>query len=1534
MLASQTYDGDLRVWSVPKEGGDVPNIIRVLQCSEVPVPGACWFAWSKNGRLIQYCDGETRAWDVRTKKVTYDIIPTIDGVVGIANYGPSATLFTLGRNHTVQQYDINPSSVPLQVATAQHVPANTPPTPPTTLEDRSKIQAESGASQPYTDTESSADESTNLSPLQKIAREMESLDALESEIRDKVMPLSSRSSNAGSISSGGSSHKGRRQRKYLYDRPDSSRASTSTGFDGTEFSFGPPPKTGHESMSIRSTTSCNSQAPAPAPSLHNRRPSSGLRKEILQSPEEKQDGAPFELFPCVKATLRQVAFRTPHYGETARTPELLQREMLSVVFGWNDDARSLVHEELSRHGAGSTNGVLLSRWLGDISADQMAALIGSKSMTSSDWMLLALSSIGPDSQKKASEAFIQRLLEKGDIHPAVGILVGIGEIDEAIEVYVSQSAWMEAVLLICLYRGHDWQRTSWLLRKWGESAVMNGEAELAVRCFSCTSIETSAPWTSPRAQDACNVAQHEQRSQPQSAGALSSPTYSLPSRSGSGRLTQKNASLKLITSFGDRGAPLQTNIREPGSAIDPATVTAGVTPIGVSAFPMSPGGLDPFKNNWVRTARDPTSAKTATPGGYTRKKRLPSRHDIERAKQEVVEMATPLTAARDFGGADAASQSGSKRSNSVGSVPEPATALRPNTYDAEKLAPRTFGERADHLPSPAHSAFTRLRQESRNRGASRERNHDRLAVQVVPTVFTDELSPTMERNEAIAQNRTGTLSPPLTGGSSKASVKSARATDEYVSSVEEARNVARHERAESRRRTESRKPGESRSGRTRSRMREASENRGCDVRYIKPAKRSPSSPVSMSPEELAKAQAEKSEAATTDDENFYKVASPMMSPVESHKSARSGKSDPRARRRASEDKTAIQPPRTSSRAPPEAPKADTSGRGRSQTRTPGPTTRSPSSPLPVLSDKAFVPEEETQSDGQRFRLRTQSASRKAGDDLQARREASRTRRERSTSRKPPRRDDSEYGIATQAIPEDGYLPQGSLASIPSSINTHSTDSKNSGLSRKELAAQELEERRLSLLRRPSAPQVPHPGQLQTQGLARPSLAPRSNTDLGDSPTSFGIIRSHTIDADQMQKYGRITGTSTPSAPIGLPATPRAMRHPKYMSSDPSDDIPTVPDIPGKFSDLSLSGSSLSQVTGSALSQVSSVVSTNPRYSYGMQSSNQIPISSSMTSETNDSLGPLLPSSVFTAGSKSSGGPRSATAPPESTSAPVHPAYKSGLSSTARRLSHVRKISPPDVMLSTEGAQDYSIEAALYSPDANGVIIIPETPVTDEPASVMPELQHLAMPPPPPPPPSMFSQPSSSASGMISIAIDENAPTSAVETHAPALPQAPPIPQPRSATSSPTAHRRNQGSISEGFGARFRGLGDRMRSSSRNRTKSPQTDKGVAPYESFPMPTQTHPAERQPSGPAPYESVQMPNRAQSPYEQAMAAQKGRDRRPSFGVPASPQQGLNEQSIPPNSLPGSRNGYRNPKEIRANMPPDYVQHGVYPPGGGFL
>lgn len=1242
----------------------------------------------------------------------------------------------------------------------------------------------------------------------------------------------------------------------------------------------------------------------------------------MRSPDEATQTATMDLFPYTRARLRDVPLRTPHYGNTARTPDLLQREMLSVVFGWNDTARALVRDELSRHRIGSASGVLLSKWLGDNGADSMAAMVGSESMTSSDWMLLALSSIGADSQKKVGEAFVQRLLEKGDVHPAAAILIGLAETNDAIEVYFSQGYILEAVLLTCLACPADWGRISHLIRKWGEVAVQQGQTELAVRCFSCTSIETSEPWFSPRAQDAVFTAQQERFTQPSSAGAMSSPPLSPPSRSGSLRMTAKNASLKLVTTFGSNGVP--TNL----GASEPTPINAlGVTPIAQSA--LSPGGAQPWQQPRSRNIRDPSSARTATPGGFSRKNRLPSRDDIDRVKQETANYITPITASHDF--APTGPQTTSRRTSSVGSVAEPPTAVKA-TAQQDFLAPESSMDNDHHLPSPAQGVFTRLREDSRGRNTSTERRPRGLEVQVLETRYTDSVSPgpstnTSQRSMGTSHSGAGTLSPPLTGGSTRSA--KGRAVDNYVNSVNEARELAREKRAQSKRRGDGRKRDESRGGRTASRRREPSETRERhNVRYIKPAKRSPSSPVPMSPEEIAQAsQGSKADPATTDDENFYKIASP----VESHKSIRSGRSDLKQERRLpSVDPTSddvVAPLRTRSRATsrqrsPESGRlrAD-SGRGRSQQRGEGSTGRSPSSPLPMPAETASNEEQDdTNSDGYRVRLRSESLK---DEELQARRADSRGRRERSSSRKPSVRDESLSVTGTDlskvSIPEE----QASTSSLTMSF----TEARQPrGLSRKELAAKELEERRMSLARRPSAPQIPMPGDIHGGG-NRPSLGQRSHTELGNSPHSYvpPLSRSQTVDPEQMSRYGKLTGTSTPSAPIGLPATPRAMRHPRYMSSDPNDRDapPPVPEIPDNVSGMSSVGSSVSRVTGSNLSQLTaSNVSSEPTKLSQVEGDQDIMI-------------PLLPSSVFSQADFQALS-RSASAPPEKM-AGVHPAYKPMLPHPTRRLSNVRKISPPDTAQAASLGPVASIDEALAISADQQVIIIPEE---QELPIVLPELQHLAGPPPPPPVPTMFGEQSGpmNSSGVISIAIEESTPGPGVDV--PTTLPATTFPQPmeRATTASPSAHRRGRGSVSDTFGSRFRGFGERMRSTSRSRAKSPPQEAQFqpSPYETVlpPMPMYQ-------------QANDITMRAKSPYEQAMAAQGKRGSEEHIPVPppapsAPPGMGMEgkiqETAIPPSTLPTSRSqsamgGYRNPKDIRANMPPETLQQGVYG-SGGFL
>ncbi|KAF2463318.1 uncharacterized protein BDR25DRAFT_113826 [Lindgomyces ingoldianus] len=1483
MLAAQTSDGDLRVWSVPKvsHGADSPCVIRILNKSEQREPGPCWFAWSKNGRIIQYTEGQTCSWDVRTKRVTYDSVPTIEGVAAITNYGPTATLFTMGRNYTVQQYDLNPNGTPTMVANVQHPPANTPPSPPNSLDEKKKKsetpmtvhQHTKSAPLMLIESESSEGEGAVMSPLQKIAQEM---DQLEEERRDRVGPLSPVSSRGSqsSRSSGGS-----RGPRYRYDKPSTQGSRSTKSSGGTVFSSGTSSfmGTSRESISIRSTSSAAS----------SRYGSSALRKEVLRSPDESHRTKNMDLFPFTKARLSDVPFRTPHLGQE-RTPDDLRAQMLSVVFGWDNDIEDLIRDELARHPPGSAAAVLLSKWLGDLGADLMASMVGAESMTSSDWMLLALSGMGADSQKKVGEAFVQRLLEKGDIHPAVAILLGLGEHNDAIEVYVSRKYYMEAILLTCLLLPTDWGRQSFLVRKWGEVAVSYGKPELAVRCFSCTGLESSEPWFSPRAQDAVFSAQKQHL-----LGSQLSPPLSPPS-AGHSRITAKMSALKLVTDFGAGPKPKQMVPEDD----EQTPMNLGVTPIAESA--ISPAvGRSPWLTASARTARDPSrepsSARTATPGSYQRK-RYPSRSDADRSTTNNANLASylvpdrghrgdsiPRTAIDNVGREAETLPFSTRRASSTGAQQE--FILTPATYDPHKAK--------DHLPSPAAGVFETLKEkESESRNSSRSRKPDGLHL---------------EMQDKVVEHGPGTgfstnLSPPLTGASVKSA--KARSIDQYISSLEEANFYAR-QRADSR--TETR-PGSraeprpssrteprpsSRTERARSRNRDASESRGrSGVRYIRPAKRSPSSPVPMSPEDAGIYQRTRKEAGTNtesfDDERYYKVgvtspiATESVASSRTHRSrARTGLSKPRssskvARRTESPEAR----PRASSRATSRASsRRAPDDRGRSANRGDGSALRSPESP-----HQMFREETEAKEDFSPVRPRQRSTSRRPGE------RAPSTRRETSPDRLLPR-DRSMSRKASAGLRESSrsratlreLSPERAQESMPESRpqSRHSNMSGRSGqfsrpmtMSRRELAAKELEERRLSLARRPSAPIIPHPGELAQ----RPIPVERSHTDGPDFFSTMPsyrdpITRSQTADPEISKKYSPtnkvpIGPTSTSSVPIGLPATPRAMRHPRYMSTDPNEreGIPAVPTIPDHHIGC---------------------VPDNTQES------------------TQDDLGPLLPSTTF---GQPVGLARAASAPPEDIfpanmqrTSPITSQPSQGRRGSLSNRGHARMNTSPDLSAppNYKRVSPPPITASIDETIHENQVVILEQDLSAPP--LLAELQHLAGPPPPPPPP-LFNHSPKSSLGVINIAIDEDSSEKPQDSVSPiGGPTTSPPP-------SVHGHRRGRGSVSENLGMTFKRVTERMRSTSRSRNKSPPMRNDISPYESVPE-----------------FSFPRGAGARSPHE-------GNNMFQQLPPPPPPPPQPMEQVVSPDAEVSKNQqfqGYRHPKEVRANMPPQMLQQGVYQP-----
>jgi hypothetical protein len=335
----------------------------------------------------------------------------------------------------------------------------------------------------------------------------------------------------------------------------------------------------------------------------------------------------------------------------------------------------------------------------------------------------------------------------------------------------------------------------------------------------------------------------------------------------------------------------------------------------------------------------------------------------------------------------------------------------------------------------------------------------------------------------------------------------------------------------------------------------------------------------------------------------------------------------------------------------------------------------------------------------------------------------------------------------------------------------------------------------------------------------------------------------------------VAGTSTTSVPIGLPATPRALRHTRYLSggSNEIEDIPAVPTIPTEH-----------QPT------------------------------------PEDDLGPLLPATTF---GQAFGPTRSASAPPEDISpATMSPITKPRISPTfpqGRRASlngrgHLRTNTSPDL---TSPSITASIDETIHE---HQVVILEQDPAAPP---LLNELQHLATPPPPPPAPLFGDSPLSKSNiGLINIAIDgksSDKPQDAVS----------PVGGP-SASSSTTSHRRGRGSVSENLGMTFKRVTERMRSTSRSRNKSPPTVRpDISPYESIPP----FSFPRSAGGMSPIEGKEMPFG-------------------KFSPPPPQSQAMDYVGTPTDEMRNPQfAGYRHPREIRANMPPEQLQQGVFGAAG---
>ncbi|PTB70017.1 hypothetical protein BBK36DRAFT_1166218 [Trichoderma citrinoviride] len=1107
MLAVQTHDGDLRVWSVAKSysAEDPAKVVRVLRRNENFLAGPNWMGWSKNGRIIQYSDSETFSWDVRTKHVTKDSIPTLEHVKGLAVYGPGASLFTLGPNNTVQQFDLN--SPAIMVANVQHPAGVLPPSPPTSEETGGRSvhsattihTSESESSSIPLEMGISESDDDHLSPFQRLAKR--NAPEARNEVHDTGSAASSQSGVSSLSKSSASSRTPGRQGSSLR-----SRGMT----EGTYISAGSSMKTStvgrHEADNYSmGYTLPSTSGPSLASSRSRHRPSR-LRHEVPRSPDEAKVQ---DLFKYTRSRLSDLPYKHPMPTPRSHpTNDDLRRQMLSTIFGWNKEVEDLIRDEMSRYPAGSANRILLAKWLGDIDADIMAA--GSQNMTSQDWMLLALSGIGGQaSQHKLGRVYVQRLLENGDVHVAVTIMLGMGDYNDAIEVYISHKRYMEALILTCVAFPSVWERQAAIVRKWGEWAVKHGQQQLAIRCFACTDQESSEPWTSPSAAQL-----NFQNITPSIPEVLSPPLSPPGIQRGPQRSVAKASALKLITSFGDPNQ--KAKFYDGGQT----PIAAGVTPIAESA--ISPGGaydpatafLRPSGNSRFNT---PTSARPIGQG--FNRGRLPSIGEANKPLDNIASIVDAPTQKRP----SHSRKSSAPQDNMAAGLAMQRAATASPMMMRDQYQSVVHGYGGERPPSPDRNIMSRLQEvHSAQRNGSRDRIPAGLNLQLQTMVQPATMEAMSPEQSAASSARfhwpsrrrgTGPSAASVTGSITSASSagrshkSNARQRDDYIHSLEAAQNYPRRagSRTGSKERTRDVSTGRHTSRERRTKSRDPSEERGrASARSWTRPKRSPTSPVPMSPEDLAIL------SNRTFDNSVEPLTIRKASVVKGKASGR------------------------------------TSSRGRG-----GSVPRSPPSPVPLSATALHYQGSEDEEDfraamraQEEFRAKhSRSVGHNASSPAVSRREHAESSRRRETTEAR----DAAPTVFSQNV-------HGRAASTE-----HAGDlkkMKDERQRKKEQAARELEERRKSLAKRQLGPQIPHPSQISPG--RPPILVEAEDEKLPDDLPP----RSATEPPRTAEPPRSMYAQNRPQ--IGLPATPKAMRLILRSDDNQYEDLPPPP-VPATFS---------------------------------------------------------------------------------------------------------------------------------------------------------------------------------------------------------------------------------------------------------------------------------------------------------------------------------------------------------------------------------
>ena len=313
----------------------------------------------------------------------------------------------------------------------------------------------------------------------------------------------------------------------------------------------------------------------------------------------------------------------------------------------------------------------------------------------------------------------------------------------------------------------DWQRQSYLVRRWGEHVVAHSQQQLAIRCFMCTGVEPSDPWASPAVHQAnfgeIPIPGRSSVGSPEPGFSSAANILHANASAAANRQSLKAPSLKLITSF-DGGS---ARFRFPGLKSDDRTPTnaPGVTPIAESAAgssAMSPGGFGSYKLNNIQSLNNAMNSRSGTP--LFPKQRLPSIGetpvDVHPPTFLLKEASKKLV---DYGSTSENDDTSESQPNEkdddldLGLLPsatyDPEEGIKPSPQTAVPATTDNFAT-IKGLPSPAPGIFEALRERSDSRLSGKDRKPDGLYLSLLPGESSHDEQPDTS-NSLAASYRSG-----------------------------------------------------------------------------------------------------------------------------------------------------------------------------------------------------------------------------------------------------------------------------------------------------------------------------------------------------------------------------------------------------------------------------------------------------------------------------------------------------------------------------------------------------------------------------------------------------------------------------------------------------------------------------------------------------------------------------------------------------------------------------------------------------------